>query len=46
MKRRDGKIQSRAMEKDIARTKDISTAWLHGGKAIGKTIKPKRKKHK
>ena len=44
MKKRDNnKIQSRRMEKDIERNRDISAAWLQGGKAIGEAIKPKKK---
>ena len=39
-KRKDDKIQSREMEKDIERTRDISVAWLQGGKAIGGALKP------
>jgi len=38
------KIQTKAMEKDIERSKDISEAWLHGGKAIGELVRPKKKK--
>lgn len=43
-KTKEGKIQSREMEKDIERTKDISEAYLQGGKAVGNIIKPKKKK--
>jgi len=35
-----------AIEKDIERTKDISAAYLQGGKAVGEMIKPKNKKGK
>ncbi len=38
------KIQTKQMEKAIERSKDISEVYLHGGKAIGKAIKPKKKK--
>ena len=40
------KIQSREMEKAIKRSKDITEAWLHGGKAVGRIFKPKKKKIK
>jgi len=40
----DGKIQSREMEKDIQRSKDISEAYLQGGKAVGDIVKSKKKK--
>jgi hypothetical protein len=43
-KRKDGKLQSRRMEKDIELTKDVTAAWLQGGKAIGGALTPKRKK--
>jgi hypothetical protein len=42
-KRTNNKIQTLEMEKDIERTKDISEAWLEGGKAIGEIIRPKKK---
>jgi len=35
------KIQSKEMKKAIERSKDISEAYLQGGKAIGEIIKPK-----
>ena len=41
-----GKIQSKQMEKDIERTKDVSEAWLQGGKAIGESLRPKKYKKK
>jgi hypothetical protein len=41
-----GKIQSKEMEKDMERTKDVSEAWLQGGKAIGEIVKPKKHKKK
>jgi len=41
-----GKIQSKQMERDIERHRDISEAWLHGGKAIGDILKPKKHKKK
>ena len=31
-----------AIERDMERTKDISVAYLQGGKAIGEIIKPKK----
>jgi len=42
-KRESGKIQSPEMVKDIERCKDISEAWLQGGKAIGEIVRPKKK---
>jgi hypothetical protein len=45
-KRASNKIQTSEMEKDIERTKDISDAWLQGGKAIGEIVRPKKKKRK
>ena len=33
-----------AIERDIERTKDISSAYLQGGKAVGEIIKHKKKK--
>ena len=45
-KRADNKIQTPQMEKDIERTKDISEAWLQGGKAIGEIVRPKKKRKK
>jgi len=41
---RKGKVQSKEMEKAIAQSKDISEAYLQGGKAIGEIVKPKKKK--
>ena len=38
-----GKIQSREMERAIERSKDISAAYLHGGKAIGEIVRSKKK---
>jgi len=38
------KIQSKQMEKAIDRSKDISEAYLQGGKAVGEIVKPKKKK--
>ena len=38
------KIQSKQMEKAIERSKDISEAYLQGGKAVGEIIKPKNNK--
>ncbi|MCX6664184.1 MAG: hypothetical protein NTZ75_08055 [Euryarchaeota archaeon] len=43
-KRASNKIQTPQMEKDIERTKDISEAWLQGGKAVGEIVRPKKKK--
>jgi hypothetical protein len=43
-KRASNKIQTPEMEKDIERTKDISEAWLQGGKAIGEIVRPMKKK--
>ena len=40
------KIQSKQMEKAIDRSKDISEAYLQGGKAVGEIIKPKKGKEK
>ena len=40
------KIQSKEMKRAIERSKDISEAWLYGGKAIGETLKSKKKKNK
>jgi hypothetical protein len=37
------KIQTKEMEKDIERSKDISEVWLHGGKAIGEIFRSKKK---
>jgi hypothetical protein len=37
------KIQTKELEKDIERSKDISEVWLHGGKAIGEIVRPKKK---
>lgn len=39
-----GKVQSKEMEKAIDQSKDISEAYLQGGKAIGEIVKPKKKK--
>ncbi len=38
------KIQSKEMEKAIRRSKDISEAYLQGGKAVGEIVKSKKKK--
>jgi hypothetical protein len=38
------KIQTKGMEKAIDRSKDISEAYLQGGKAIGEIIRKKPKK--
>ncbi len=38
------KIQTKEMEKAIERSKDISEAYLQGGKAVGEIVKPKKKK--
>jgi len=40
----DGKVQSKEMEKAIMRSKDISEAYLQGGKAVGEIVKSKKKK--
>ncbi len=40
------KIQTKEMEKSIERSKDISEAYLQGGKAIGELAKPKNKDKK
>ena len=40
----DGKIQSKEMEKAIRRSKDISEAYLQGGKAVGEIVKSKKRK--
>lgn len=40
------KIQSKQMEKDIERSKDVSEAYLQGGKAVGEVIKKKNKRKK
>jgi len=40
----DGKIQSREMENAIKRSRDISEAYLQGGKAVGGIVKSKKKK--
>jgi len=37
------KIQTKEMKKDIKRSKDISVAWLQGGKAVGEIARPKKK---
>ena len=42
--RKNGKIQSREMEKAMGRSKDISEAYLQGGKAVGDIVKSKKKK--
>ena len=45
-----GKIKTKkserktAMQKDIERTKDIASAYLQGGKAVGDIVKSKKKK--
>ncbi len=41
---KNGKVQSREMETAIARSKDISEAYLQGGKAVGDIVKSKKKK--
>ena len=38
------KIQSKQMEKAIERSKDVTEAYLQGGKAVGEMLKPKNKK--
>ena len=38
------KIQTKEMEKAIELSKDISEAYLQGGKAVGEIVKPKKKK--
>jgi hypothetical protein len=43
---KEEKIQSKQMIKAIERSKDITEAWLYGGKAIGNILKPKKKKKK
>jgi len=40
------KIQTKEMEKAIELSKDISGAYLQGGKAVGEIVKPKKKKNK
>jgi len=45
-KRNPNKIQSKEMEKDIERSKYISEAWLQGGKAIGESMRPRKKEKK
>ncbi len=40
----DSKVQSKEMEKAIERSKDISEAYLQGGKAVGDIVKSKKKK--
>ena len=42
--RKDGKVQSKEMEKAIEQSKDISEAYLQGGKAVGDIVKLKKKK--
>jgi hypothetical protein len=37
------KIQTKEMEKDIERSKDISEVWLYGGKAIGEIVRSNKK---
>lgn len=37
------KIQTKEIEKDIERSKDISEVWLYGGKAIGEIVRLKKK---
>lgn len=41
------KIQTKQMQQDIQRSRDITEAWQEGGKAIGRllTKKPKKKKN-
>ena len=41
---KNGKVQSREMEKTIVQSKDISEAYLQGGKAVGDIVKSKKKK--
>ena len=43
-KKDSNKIQSPQMERAIERTRDITEAYLHGGKAVGDIIKSKKKK--
>lgn len=43
IKTKEGKKKS-AIEKDIERTKDIASAYLQGGKAVGDIVKSKKKK--
>ncbi|RLF27965.1 MAG: hypothetical protein DRN01_01110 [Thermoplasmata archaeon] len=43
-KKQNDKIQSKEMEGAIERSKDVTEAWLQGGKAIGEITKTKRKK--
>jgi len=38
------KLQTREMEKAIENSKDITEAYLQGGKAVGEIAKPKKKK--
>ena len=45
-KKNPEKIQSREMERDIERSKDIASAYLQGGKAIGKITKKRLNKEK
>lgn len=45
IKTKEGKKKT-AMQKDIERTKDIASAYLQGGKAIGNIVKTKSKKEK
>jgi len=40
------KIQSKQMEKAIERSKDISEAYLQGGKAVGEITKKRLNKDK
>lgn len=42
--RKNGKTQSGGMEKAIGISKDISEAYLQGGKAVGDIVKSKKKK--
>jgi len=43
IKTKEGKKKS-AIEKDIERTKDIASAYLQGGEAVGDIVKSKKKK--
>jgi hypothetical protein len=40
------KVQTKGMEKAIERSKDVTEAYLQGGKAIGEILKFKSKKNK
>ena len=45
IKTKEGKKKT-AMQKDIERTKDITSAYLQGGKAVGDIIKSRNRKKK